>query len=89
MYIIEGEEVYVRFYAVSVLKVPFFYQFIFPLLYYLCKKMYLGKHSLNIVYNLIKVSNAHYLIKFIKYKVNYSVNQCVYSRKVKLFPNYI
>lgn len=24
MYIIEGEEVYVRFYAVSVLKVPFF-----------------------------------------------------------------
>lgn len=94
MYITEGEEGYVLqsmscFYQVSVLKVPFSYQFTFHLLYYMCKKMYLGKHGLNIVYKLIKVSNAHYLIKFIKYKVNYSVNQCVYSRKVKLFPNYI
>lgn len=31
--------------------------------------MHLGKDSLNIVYKIMKVSNAHYLIKFVKYKV--------------------
>lgn len=36
--------------------------------------MHLGKDSLNIVYKIMKISNAHYLIKFVKYKVNYSVN---------------
>lgn len=36
--------------------------------------MHLGKHSLNTVYKIMKVSNAHYLIKFVKYKVTYSVN---------------
>ena len=61
----------------------FFYKFTFHLLYSLCKKnpqknkqktTHLGKHSLNTVYMIMKVSNAHYLIKFVKYKVKYSVN---------------
>ena len=33
------------------------------------KHMHLGKHSLNTVFKIMKVSNAHYLINFVKYKV--------------------
>ena len=33
------------------------------------KHMHLGKHSLNTVFKIIKVSNTHYLINFVKYKV--------------------
>ena len=42
------------------------------------------ENSLNTVYKIMKVSNAHYLIKFVKYKVKYSVNSCVDYGNIKI-----
>ena len=43
------------------------------------KHMHLGNHSLNIVFKIMKVSNAHYLINFVKYKVK-EIHICVLKK---------
>ena len=48
--------------------------------------MHLGKHSLNTVFKIMKVSNAHYLINFVKYKVKeIHTYICLKKKKQKNF----
>jgi len=50
------------------------------------KHMHLGKHSLNTVFKIMKVSNTHYLINFVKYKVKeIHTYICIKKKKKKLF----
>ena len=45
------------------------------------KHMHLGNHSLNTVFKIMKVSNAHYLINFVKYKVK-EIHICVLKKNL-------